>query len=78
MEFVELICPRGWLIDHTEHACCERRRYDDAVKAFEEGGRPKRTRDEAGAAKRQEVRCRRLRVCWQALGFKALPNRACE
>ena len=26
-DFVSLICPGGWKIDHTEHACCERRRF---------------------------------------------------
>ncbi len=76
LNFVEMICPRGWKIDLTEHACCERRRYDDAVAKVVAGKRPKRARDEAGVAERQAVRCRRLRVCWRALGFKALPSRA--
>ena len=76
LNFVEMICPRGWSIDLTEHACCERRRYDDAVAKVAAGNRPKRMRDEAGSADRQSVRCRRLRACWQALCFKALPSRA--
>ena len=78
MSFVRLICPKGWRMDHTEHACCERRRYDDAVAASGQGKRPHRERDEAGAPSRQAVRSRRLRVCWKALGFKALPSRASE
>ena len=78
LDLIGTICPQGWKIDFTEHACCERRRYDDAVAKVAAGRRPKRTRDEAGAAERQAVRCRRLRVCWQALGFKALPSRASE
>ncbi len=76
MDLVGLICPRGWQLDHTEHAACEKRRYDDAVAAIGEGRRPRRVRDVAGAAARQAVRCRRLRACWRALGFKALPSAA--
>ena len=78
LNFVEMICPRGWIADLTEHACCERRRYDDAVAKVAAGKRPKRMRDEAGSAERQSVRCRRLRASWRALGFKALPSRAAE
>ena len=75
-DFVEMICPRGWRLDFTEHACCEFRRYQDAVVAVAAGRSPKRKRDEAAAAQRQGVRCRRLRMCWRALGFKSLPSRA--
>ena len=73
-----MICPRGWKTDIIEHACCERRRYDDAVAKVAAGKRPKRTRDEAGSAESQSVRYRRLRVSWRALGFKELPSRAAE
>ena len=76
LSLVELICPEGWKLDFTEHACCEKRRYSDAVAVMAAGRKPKRTRDEAGAAQRQEVRCRRFRTCWRPLGFKALPSRA--
>ena len=70
LSFVEMICPRGWMLDYTEHACCEKRRYDDAVASMAAGGKPKRTRNEDGVAQRQEVRERRLRLAWLALGFK--------
>ena len=70
LSFVETICPRGWKLDYTEHACCEKRRYDDAVARMAAGGKPKRTRNEDGIAQRQQVRNRRLRLCWLALGFK--------
>jgi hypothetical protein len=76
MGLVDMICPRGWAIDFTEHAACEKRRYDAAVANIKAGKRPSRTRDEAGAAERQRLRCRRLRACWRTLGFKALPSRA--
>ena len=78
LNFIETICPKGWLIDFTEHACCERRRYEDAVAQVNAGKMPKRRRDKANALERQTVRCHRLRVCWQVLGFKALPSRAVE
>ena len=66
-----MICPRGWKLDFTEHACCEKRRYDDAVAAMAAGGKPNRTRNEDWVAQRQEVRDRRLRLAWLALGFKS-------
>ena len=65
-----MICRRGWKLDFTEHACCEKRRYDDAVVAMAAGRKPHRTRDEDGLAQRQEMRERRLRLGWLALGFK--------
>ena len=71
LSFVEMICPRGWMLDYTEHACCEKRRYDDAVARMAAGGKPKRTRNEDGVAQRQQVRNRRLRLGWLALGFKS-------
>jgi hypothetical protein len=70
LNFIEMICPRGWKLDFTEHACCEKRRYDDAVAAMAAGRKPQRTRNEDGVAQRQELRERRLRLGWLALGFK--------
>ena len=79
---VKAVCPRGWMLDHTEHACCEKRRLDDAEARAKDGTRPKRKREAEAAAERQKVRCRRLRSghpgreCWRALGFLALPSNA--
>ena len=33
-DLVRLVVPRGWAVDHTEHASCEKRRYDDAILAL--------------------------------------------
>ncbi len=72
------------MLDYTEHACCEKRRLDDAQARAKDGKGPKRTRDAKAAAERQMVRCRRLRSgppgreCWRALGFAALPSNAVQ
>lgn len=76
MSFVNLICPRGWQIDHTEHACCERRRYDDAMEAVLRGKRPRRMRDQNNVDFRQAIRCTRLQAVWRALGFSTMPSAA--
>ena len=74
-ELLRLICPNGWQLDFTEHACCELRRYQEAREKVAEGKRPRRKR-KAGAEARQNVRERRLRAGWRSLGFKDLPSQA--
>ena len=76
MAIVRLVCPRDWQIDLTEHAGCEKRRYEDAKKAAAAGKKPRRSRKAAGAVDRQKVRCQRLRACWERLGFPSLPSAA--
>ena len=80
---VDAVCPRGWMLDHTEHACCEKRRLDDAKLLSIVGKGPKRKRVVGEAAdKRQAIRCRRLRSgppggeCWRILGFASVPSNA--
>ncbi len=81
-ELLKAVCPKGWMLDYTEHACCEKRRLDDAQARAKDGKGPKRKRDVEAAAERQKVRCRRLRSgpptreCWRALGFAAVPSNA--
>ena len=83
-QLLKAVCPKGWMLDHTEHACCEKRRLDDAQVRAKEGKNPKRTRDAEAAAERQNIRCRRLRSgppgqeCWRVLGFLALPSNAIQ
>ena len=48
-ELLKAVCPKGWMLDHTEHACCEKRRLDDAQVRAKEGKNPKRTRDAEAA-----------------------------
>ena len=80
-DLLKAVCPKGWMLDHTEHASCEKRRLDDAQVRAKEGKSPKRTRDAEAAAERQRIRCRRIRSgppgqeCWRALGFKIVPSR---
>ena len=76
------VCPKGWMLDHTEHARCEHRRLSDAQELAEADKRPRKVRDSSQAAQRQRKRCERLRSgptgreCWRALGFHALPSNA--
>ena len=79
MELVRLVCPRGWTIDMTEHAGCEKRRYDDALQEAARGKKPHRTRNKTSTTtttveERQKTRCRRLMQCFEMLGFVALPS----
>ena len=81
-DLVKAVCPKGWMVDHTEHACCEHRRLSDAQALNEAGKGPRKVRDSSQAAERQRKRCERLRSgptgreCWRALGFHALPSNA--
>ena len=68
------VCPRGWSLDLTEHACCELRRFDDAVARVGAGKRPRRWRSfGAPVEDRQARRRRRIGLAWKMLGFKAMP-----
>jgi hypothetical protein len=79
MHLIALVCPKGWLLDFTEHGCCERRRYDDALRDAANGKQPRRKREQkkgTSVDERQIVRSRRLLGCWQLLGFSNRPSRA--
>ena len=78
LEFLEKsICPRGWFLDSTVHASCERRRFDDAVLRLEKKrGRPKRLRDEEEVEGRAAKRLQRIRLLWGTLGFDSVPSKA--
>lgn len=60
-DLLRAVCPKGWKMDHTEHGCCELRRFNDAAELVQISKKPKRTRDLEAAAERQKVRCKRLR-----------------
>jgi hypothetical protein len=81
-DLLKAVCPKGWMLDFTEHSCCEKRRHDDAAVRVLDDRQPRRERDQATVARRQEVRCRRLRSgplgreCWRVLGFPELPSLA--
>ena len=81
-ELLKAVCPKGWMLDYTEHASCEKRRLEDAEADMKDEKQPKRKRDLEAAAERQKVRCRRLRSgppgreCWRMLGFSSLPSKA--
>ena len=80
-ELVKAVCPKGWMLDFTEHNCCEKRRLQDAAARVQDNRRPRRRRDLDGVEARQKVRCRRLhsgppgRECWRVLGFSEVPSR---
>lgn len=67
--YLQQVLPRGFLLRHTQHACCELRKW---IRRKREGkGRKRCTK---GSVKRAEVRKRRLAKLWRHLGFKKAPG----
>ena len=63
------VCPFGWRKRHTQHMCCELRRWLRRKKA-----KRGRVRDAAAASARAELRTRRLCRVWKQLGFTKAPG----
>ena len=61
----------------TEHAACEKRKFDDACEAVARGDALKKRRYDGDIKNKHAKRARRLRgVCWQAVGFIVRPRPA--
>ena len=69
MPLILYICPRGWQICLTEHAACEKRKFNEAC---ESGTRFKRRKSEEVERKHIQ-RSRRLSCCWRVVGFREQP-----
>ena len=61
---IRKVLPYGWLRRHTQHACCETRKWRD---------RTGRGRKRGCTLARQAIRRRRLGKLWSHLGFRVKP-----
>jgi len=68
-DFLRKVIPGPWKLKHTQHLCCELRRWK--CRSQKKTGR---FRDAAKAAARAVLRARRLKKTWQNLGFKKPPT----
>lgn len=75
MSLVAHVCPRGWDIDLTEHAACEKRKFDEACEAVALGKTGMKRRCVRNLEHNHHQRASRLEgICWSAVGFRKRPR----
>ena len=69
--YLKMVIPRGWKARHTQHLCCEYRRWLRR-KVSKQG----RVRSASGIEQRAALRAARIRKVFKKLGFKRMPPMA--
>ena len=68
-KYMKKTLPGGqWLKRHTQHVCCELRKWKTRLQKGK-----RRNRNLEGVAERARVRALRLRQVYRSLGFKSMP-----